>query len=94
MKTNTTHLTRWSGLSAALAGVLFVVIQTVHPPERLSSVTADAWIVVHGLSVAMCLLWLFGITGIYARQAREAGWLGGSPVVPTTSSSSGSTRRS
>ena len=28
------------------------------------------------LKLTMCLLFLLGIAGIYARQANEAGWLG------------------
>jgi len=69
-------LIRWAGLSAAMAGILFVVIQPLHPPEVLSSVTTGAWLVVHSLTIAMCLFGLFGLAGIYARQVAEAGWLG------------------
>ena len=76
MKVAGSNLIRWAGVSAVVAGVLFVFIQTIHPPELLSSVTTDTWVVVHGLSVAMCFFWLLGITGIYARQVEEAGWLG------------------
>ncbi len=42
----------------------------------LSSVTTSTWAIVHYLGVAMCLLILLGITGIYARQVEESGWLG------------------
>jgi hypothetical protein len=76
MKATGSNLIRWAGLSAVVAGVLFVFIQTIHPPELLSSVTTERWVVVHGLSVAMCFFWQLGITGIYARQVEEAGWLG------------------
>jgi hypothetical protein len=76
MKPTAANLVRWAGLSAAAAGILFVFVQTIHPPELLSSVTTGAWVVVHSLSVAMCFFWLLGITGIYARQVEEAGWLG------------------
>jgi hypothetical protein len=31
---------------------------------------------VHDLGGAMCSLNLLGITGIYARRAQQAGWLG------------------
>ena len=51
-------------------------MQAIHPPDALSSVTTGAWALVHYLGVAMCLLNLLGIAGIYARQAEEAGWLG------------------
>jgi hypothetical protein len=59
-----------------VAGILFVVIQMIHPPQTLSSVTTGAWATVHYLTIAMCLLGLLGIAGIYARQVEAAGWLG------------------
>ena len=76
MKITASRLIRWAGLSAMLAGILFIVIQTIHPADILSSVTTSRWAIVHYLSIAMCLLGLLGIAGIYARQVEEAGWLG------------------
>ncbi|MNU63497.1 hypothetical protein D3C71_527510 [compost metagenome] len=76
MKITATHLIRSAGLAAMLAGILFIVIQTIHPPEKLSSVTSSAWASVHYLTMAMSLFGLLGITGIYARQVKETGWLG------------------
>lgn len=67
---------RWAGLPAIAAGFLFIVIQIVHPPDILSSVTTGRWVIVHSLGVAMCLLALLGITGIYVTQVEKAGWLG------------------
>ena len=58
------------------AGILFVVIQTIHPPDVLASVTTARWAIVHYLGITMCLLGLLGITGLYARQVQAAGWLG------------------
>lgn len=69
-------LIRSAGLVAMASGILFIVIQTIHPADILSSVTTSRWAIVHCLSVAMCFLGLIGITGIYARQVEEAGWLG------------------
>lgn len=76
MKTTASNLIRWAGLSAVVGGSLFVGIQAIHPPMSLSSVTTDTWAFVHYLGVAMCLLILLGIAGIYARQVEKAGWLG------------------
>jgi hypothetical protein len=76
MKTTTSNLIRWAGLSAMVGGFLFVAIQPIHPPEILSSVTTSTWSLVHYVGVAMCFLILLGITGIFARQAEESGWLG------------------
>ena len=67
---------RWAGLSAMAAGIIFVVTQPIHPPEILSSVSTPRWAIVHIFSTAMCFLALLGITGLYARQVKEAGWLG------------------
>ncbi|HZG58746.1 MAG TPA: hypothetical protein VEZ38_19810 [Paenibacillus sp.] len=59
-----------------LAGVLFIVMQTIHPADTLASVSTGRWAVVHLSGVAMCLFGLAGITGIYARQAKASGGLG------------------
>jgi hypothetical protein len=73
---NSRILTRASGIAAMAAGMLFIVIQTIHPLDVLSSVTTARWAIVHYLGFAMCLLGLIGVTGIYARQVGEVGWLG------------------
>jgi len=70
------NLIRWAGLPAMAAGMLFIAIQPIHPPEHLSSVTTAAWANVACLTVAMALFAQLGITGIYAKQVKEAGWLG------------------
>jgi hypothetical protein len=76
MKITASSLTRSAGLAAMGTGILFVVIQAIHPLDVLSSVTTAQWAIAHYLGVAMGLLGLLGITGSYARQAEEAGWLG------------------
>jgi len=76
MKITAPKLIRWSGLSAMVAGIIFAVIQPIHPPDVVSSVTTGAWAIITPLKTAMCLLFLIGIAGIYARQVGEAGWLG------------------
>ncbi|MDQ3437836.1 MAG: hypothetical protein M3491_11020 [Actinomycetota bacterium] len=76
MKITAPSLIRWAGLSAMAAGIIFVVTQPLHPPDVLSSVTTARWAIVHIFSTAMCFLALLGITGLYARQVEEAGWLG------------------
>ncbi len=73
---NTKNLIRWAGLAAMGSGILFIGIQAIHPPDVLSSVTTGAWAIVHYSGVTMALLGLIGITGIYARQVKAAGWLG------------------
>jgi hypothetical protein len=58
------------------AGILFVVIQPIHPPDSLASVTTGAWSAIHEATLLMTVLFLAGITGIYARQVEQSGWLG------------------
>jgi hypothetical protein len=76
MKITGRNLVRWSGLAAVVAGIIFAVIQPIHPWEDVASVTTSAWAIITSFKTAMCLLFLLGITGIYARQANKAGWLG------------------
>ena len=58
------------------AGIIFAGIQPIHPPDVLASVTTGAWAIITTLKTVMCLLFLIGITGLYARQVERAGWLG------------------
>ncbi|MFN8473505.1 MAG: hypothetical protein U0822_15045 [Anaerolineae bacterium] len=76
MKPTASSVIRWSGLAAMTAGIIFAGIQPIHPPDFLSSVTTTAWAIITPLKTAMCVLFLLGITGLYARQVEEAGWLG------------------
>ena len=71
MKITTSTLSRWAGLAAVAAGITFAGIQPIHPPDVPASVTTSAWGIIMPLKLAMCLLFLIGMTGIYTRQARE-----------------------
>jgi hypothetical protein len=76
MKITASNLIPWTGLAAMAAGVIFAVIQPIHPPDELASVTTSAWAIITSFKTAMCLLFLLGIAGLYARQVEKAGWLG------------------
>src|SRR5712671_3733014 len=76
MKTTTSNLIRFCGLAAVPAGIVFAGIQPIHPPDVVESVTTSAWAIITPLKTAMCMLFLVGITGLYARQVEKAGWLG------------------
>lgn len=76
MKPTAANLIRWAGLSVMASGILFVVIQPLHPADVLASVTTTRWAFVHALGVAMGILGLLGLAGLYARQVKETGWLG------------------
>jgi hypothetical protein len=76
MKVTPSKLIRWSGLSAVAAGLIFAVIQPIHPPDVLASVNTSFWTLITGLKTVMCIFGLLGIAGLYARQVKETGWLG------------------
>ena len=69
-------LTKVSAISAIVAGVLFMVIQPLHPPDTIGSVTTTAWAAIHYVSLVMLLLFVVGISGIYVSQVEKIGWLG------------------
>ncbi len=76
MKITTATLLRSTGIAAMVAGLTFAAIQPIHPPDFLSSVTTIGWAIIMPVKTVMCLLFLVGLTGIYAQQAEEVGWLG------------------
>lgn len=73
--TNAT-ITRATGLAAVAAGLLFIVIQPIHPAEDVGTVTGGAWATVGAMTLGFAILGLVGVTGIYLRQVKEAGVLG------------------
>src|SRR5918993_6019017 len=76
MKPTAPKLIRWAGLSAMVAGIIFVVIQPIHPLDVLSSVTTTQWAIIQSLKTAMCLFGLLGLAGLYPREVKETGWFG------------------
>lgn len=76
MKPTASNVIRWAGLSALAAGVIFAGIQPIHPPDLLPSVTTAAWAMIMPFKLAMSMLFLAGLAGLYARQVKESGWLG------------------
>ena len=69
-------LTNMAAVAAILAGLTFMVIQPLHPADTLASVTTSAWAIIHYATMAMLLLFVTGITGIYTAQVEKLGWLG------------------
>jgi len=76
MKPTAANLIRWTGVAAMAAGITFAAIQPIHPTDALSSVNTTAWAIITPLKTVMCLFFLLGMTGLYARQVNKAGWLG------------------
>ena len=76
MNITSATLNRAAAAAAALAGLIYIVIQFVHPADVVESLTTQRWITVHLFSFTMAVLALIGITGIYLRQIRQFGLLG------------------
>lgn len=75
MKTTASNLISWSGMVVMVAGIYFASIQPIHPADVVASVTTGTWAIITSLKWVMCILFLVGIAGIYARQVKETGWL-------------------
>ena len=76
MKITVDKLIRLAGFSAALGGICYVLVGIFHPANVPASVTTTSWALVHIAACAMSFFGLLGLTGLYARQAPKAGWLG------------------
>jgi hypothetical protein len=76
MTVTPTGLTRAAGISAAIAGLIFIAVQINHPPMVVSSVTTTEWVVRQTAKTVMAAAALAGITGMYLRQVRQTGILG------------------
>ncbi len=76
MQITTTTLTRAAGLAAVAAGALFVAVQVKHPEITLDFVQGTQYKVRQGMKVAMAVLALAGIAGMYLSQVRRMGVLG------------------
>jgi hypothetical protein len=76
MSITPTTLTRAAAVALAVAGVIFILIQPLHPHEDAASITTSTWFVVHILSLAMAVFGLAGITAIYLTQVTRSGILG------------------
>ncbi|WP_410671400.1 hypothetical protein [Amycolatopsis sp. cmx-4-68] len=70
------RLSRATGISAAIAGLLFIAVQIGHPAMDVSAVTTTDWVLRSTAKALMAALALAGITGMYLRQVRQTGILG------------------
>jgi hypothetical protein len=71
MKVTTPKLIRLAGLSAMVAGIIFAAIRPVNLP-----VNSSLFIIITSFKTSIPIFGLLGITGLYARQVEETGWLG------------------
>jgi hypothetical protein len=71
MTVTTPKLIRLAGLSAMVAGTIFAAIQPVNLP-----VNSSLFIIITSFKTSISIFGLLGMTGLYARQVEETGWLG------------------
>ena len=76
MSITTTSLTRVAGVSAVVAGLLFIAVQVNHPHLDVALVSTTEWVVREGMKLSLAVLALIGITGMYLSQTKKAGVLG------------------
>ena len=76
MTVTTINLTRAAGLAAVAGGLLFTAVQINHPHLDAAFVPTTEYVVRESAKVAMAVLSLIGITGIYLRQVKQTGVLG------------------
>jgi hypothetical protein len=75
-KMTASTLMRLAGLSTMLGGLCMVIMGLFHPVNIPEAVTTTTWVNVHIAATAMGFFGLFGMAGLYARQAEKSGWLG------------------
>ncbi|GAA1865660.1 hypothetical protein GCM10009715_11020 [Paeniglutamicibacter psychrophenolicus] len=76
MSITTTKIARAAGLCAAAAGLLFLAVQVNHPHLDAVFATTPEYLLRQGAKLAMSVLALIGITGMYLVQTRKMGVLG------------------
>ncbi|HYI54159.1 MAG TPA: hypothetical protein VEX57_09335 [Microlunatus sp.] len=76
MTITTTTLTRAAALAAIAGGLLYIAVQIKHPLLDAPFTTTTEYTVRETAKIAMAVLSLVGIAGIYLRQVRQTGLLG------------------
>lgn len=75
-KMTASALMQLAGVSVVLAGLCMIVMGMYHPVNVPEAVTTATWVNVHIAATAMGFFGLFGMAGLYTRQAEKSGWLG------------------
>lgn len=68
---NAASLARWTGLAGMLGGVLFAVGIPLHPLRHGEAVNNSPYSAIHVLIAVALFLVLFGLVGLYIRQAER-----------------------
>ena len=74
-----TFVSRSSGVSLIVAGLLLVTGNILHPDQKadaMAALTSPMWMSVHLLILASAILFLYGLVGYQARQEDRSGMLG------------------
>lgn len=79
MKKN--NLYKLSGIMLMLGGLLYIVIQFIHPIDELASVSTPLYIGVAIMTSVMSSLIFLGILGLYIKHMEYTGVLGGISIV-------------
>jgi hypothetical protein len=69
-------LIKISGSMLMLGGLLYMLIQLVHPADELASVTTSLYIAVAVMTSIMSILIFFGILGLYVNHSESMGVFG------------------
>ena len=64
------------GFAALATGILYIVVQIIHPADVLASVTTFRWGLTHVLSLVMDVLAFVTVVGLYAICDQKTGLLG------------------
>ena len=76
MTITASKLIRWAGLSALIAGISYIFVGILHPANVLSSAITTEWEIAHIFAIAMSFFGIYGMTGLYVKQAEKSGGLG------------------
>ena len=71
--TNLSSFLRWSGVAGIAGGLLFAVGIPLHPLRDGQAVNASPYSAIHVLIAVALSLVLFGLVGLYVRQADRLG---------------------
>ena len=68
---NTKRLYQLSGVSLIISGLLFVIIQIIHPSNELANIRNTPWMVTHIITFLFPIFGLFGLTGVFLKGVHK-----------------------
>lgn len=70
------RLYKSSGILLVLFGLIYSVVQFIHPDSQLENIHSSLWMITSLLSLLMSLFAFLGVLGLYLRQVEKSGWMG------------------